>query len=64
MATHAEVEDLLRIGAYVRGSNQQVEKALELKPAIDAFLKQDIGEKSDFAQTQAAMLKIASAWPY
>jgi FliI/YscN family ATPase len=41
IATLAEVEDLVRIGAYVRGSNPQVDRALELQPALWQFLRQN-----------------------
>lgn len=64
LATYAEVLDLIRIGAYVRGSSPQVDKALELMPRIEKFLKQDIDERSTFEQTRTALFQIAAAWPY
>ena len=64
MATYADVQDLIRIGAYVRGSSPQVDKAIELMPRVEKFLKQDVGERSTFDQTRAGLLQIASAWPF
>jgi flagellum-specific ATP synthase len=64
MATYADVQDLIRIGAYVRGSSAQVDKAIELMPRVEKFLKQDVGERSTFDQTRAGLLQIASAWPF
>jgi flagellum-specific ATP synthase len=64
LATYQEVQDLIRIGAYVRGSSPQVDKALELMPRVEQFLRQDIGERSTFAQTREALLAIAAQWPY
>ena len=64
LATYAEVEDLIRIGAYVRGSNPQVDRAIELRPALDYFMKQEPGEKTALADTKAALERIATAWPY
>lgn len=64
LATYAEVQDLIRIGAYVRGSSPQIDKAIELMPRIEKFLKQDIGERSTFEQTQAALLQVASSWTF
>jgi flagellum-specific ATP synthase len=64
MATYADVQDLIRIGAYVRGSSPQVEKALELMPRIEKFLRQDVGERVTFEQTRAGLFQIASGWPY
>ena len=51
-ATYAEVEDLIRIGAYVRGSNPQVDRAIELRQPLDYFLKQLPGERTAFADTR------------
>jgi flagellum-specific ATP synthase len=42
MAVYAENEDLINIGAYERGASQEIDKAIELKPQIDNFLKQGI----------------------
>ncbi len=44
LAAYREAKDLVEIGAYSRGSNPTVDRALDLKPLIDAFLRQDISE--------------------
>jgi flagellum-specific ATP synthase len=64
LATYAEVLDLIRIGAYVRGTSPQVDTAIELMPKIEKFLKQDIGERSNFHETRAALYQITSSWPF
>ena len=64
LATYSEVQDLLRIGAYVRGSSPQVEKALELMPRIEKFLRQDVGERVTFDQIRAGLFQIASGWTF
>jgi flagellum-specific ATP synthase len=64
LATYADVEDLLRIGAYAKGSSPQVDKAIELMPAVEAFLRQQKGERYSMAQTREALDKIAAAWPF
>jgi flagellum-specific ATP synthase len=64
MATHAEVQDLLRIGAYVRGSNAPIDKAVELMPRIEKFLKQDVGERSGLEQTRQGLYQIANEWKF
>lgn len=64
LATYQEVQDLIRIGAYVRGSSPQTDRALELLPRVEKFLRQDIGERSTFEQTRAELLAIAAQWPY
>ena len=58
LATYAEAEDLIRIGAYVRGASPQVDKAIELRPAVLQFLKQGINEHTAFAESKAALLRI------
>lgn len=40
IASYAQSEDLVRIGAYQRGSDPILDKAIENLPAINAFLKQ------------------------
>ncbi len=64
MATYAEVEDLIRIGAYAKGTSPQVDLAVELMPAVNMFLKQQVNERTPFAETQAALGRIAAAWSY
>jgi flagellum-specific ATP synthase len=64
LATYNDVQDLIRIGAYARGASPQIDKAIELMPRIEKFLKQDVGERSTFEQTRAAMLQLASAWNF
>jgi flagellum-specific ATP synthase len=64
LATYADAEDLIRIGAYTKGTSPQVDKAVELRPALLSFLKQDMDERTDFAQTRAMMERVAAAWPF
>jgi flagellum-specific ATP synthase len=64
MAMHAEVQDLIRIGAYQKGTSPQIDKVIELMPAILSFLRQRSGEQFSFAETRAAMDQIAARWPY
>ncbi|MFN8025633.1 MAG: FliI/YscN family ATPase [Acidimicrobiia bacterium] len=44
MAAHRDARDLIDIGAYVTGSNPQVDRAVALAEPIDAFLRQDFME--------------------
>ena len=64
MATFAEVQDLIRIGAYSRGTSPQIDKTIELMPAVNAFLQQGLRESRTLAETCTAMQRIAAAWPY
>jgi FliI/YscN family ATPase len=46
-----EVEDLVRIGAYVSGSDSAADWALKHLPAIQSFLRQPVEEPTDFRAT-------------
>lgn len=48
MATHREAEDLINIGAYVKGSNPKIDLALKNIEQIRLFLRQSSTEKSNF----------------
>ena len=60
LATVKGVEDLLAIGAYVKGSNPKVDHALERIDAINAFLCQTREEKGTWPTTleKLAALKV------
>jgi flagellum-specific ATP synthase len=64
LATYAEVEDLIRIGAYAKGTSPQVDRAVELMPAVEMFLKQRVNERTSLADTKQALARIAAAWPF
>ena len=42
LAARADVKELVEIGAYVRGSNPDADRALAAWPALEAFLQQDL----------------------
>lgn len=44
----SEMEDLINIGAYKKGTNNKIDYALSIIENLNKFLKQDINEKSDF----------------
>lgn len=44
LATYKRAEDLINIGAYVKGSNPEIDRALEFVPKIKAFLRQEVEE--------------------
>lgn len=48
MATHKESEDLINIGAYVKGSNNKVDMAIHYIDSINKFLKQRVEEQTEF----------------
>ena len=48
MAAYQRMEDMINIGAYVQGSNPEIDRAIVMRPAINAFLQQDVGEEENF----------------
>jgi flagellum-specific ATP synthase len=64
MATYDDVKELIRTGNYVKGTSPQVDKSIELMPLIEKFLRQDVGEKSSFAETRSRLIQIASQWAH
>jgi flagellum-specific ATP synthase len=49
LATYKKAEDLINIGAYVKGSNPQVDKSIEKIEAINSFLRQGIQDRVCYA---------------
>jgi len=56
LAAWRDARDLIEIDAYVRGTNPLVDRAVELRPAIDTFLRQPVGETSSLPATTEALL--------
>ena len=50
MATYAEAEDLINIGAYKNGSNKEIDYAIAKNGAVNAYLLQRTDEKFEFEQ--------------
>jgi flagellum-specific ATP synthase len=51
LATYKEAEDLINIGAYVKGSNPQIDHALAKIGQLKSFMRQDMFEKVDYKST-------------
>ncbi len=51
LATYEKARDLVNIGAYVHGSDPEIDAALENLPALNAFLLQNMTEFTPFDQT-------------
>ncbi|MEX2672230.1 MAG: FliI/YscN family ATPase [Phycisphaeraceae bacterium] len=57
--SYLEVEELLNIGAYARGSNPEFDVAIEAKPLIDRLLQQAPGERVSFEQSKQMLMAVA-----
>lgn len=58
MAVYRNAEDLINIGAYVRGSNENIDYALDVIDDITAFLEQTTHEKFSFDEIMDMMGKV------
>lgn len=58
MATYAEAEDLINIGAYKKGSNKNIDFAISKIDDINSFLMQETDEKFDFDETVDMLLRM------
>jgi flagellum-specific ATP synthase len=60
LASWADVEDLVNVGAYASGANTEFDVAVRMKPAIDAFLQQAISERAEFMDTRRRVVELAA----
>lgn len=51
LAVYTDAEDLINVGAYVKGSNPDIDKAINLYPGINEFLTQETNERFSFKET-------------
>ena len=58
LAKYDEVELLVRIGEYKKGSDKVADEALEKHDALIEFLKQPTTERSEFAPTIEELRKL------
>ncbi len=61
MATFKRVEDMVNIGAYARGSNPEIDKAIDMTGPIKAFLRQDIAERQGLEESFSQLQKLAGS---
>lgn len=52
-------EDLINIGAYAKGSDKNVDKAISLIDKIDEFLKQDTSQKIEYQDIIDELIRIS-----
>jgi flagellar biosynthesis/type III secretory pathway ATPase len=52
MAVYHQAEDLINIGAYVDGSNAEIDAAKRIKPQLDEYLRQDMFERTSFEEAR------------
>ena len=58
MAAYREAKDLIEIGAYVAGTNPEVDRAVALRDAMDGFLRQGMDERCAAQEAWNALFTI------
>jgi flagellum-specific ATP synthase len=58
MSTYSDMEEMIRLGAYRRGSDKQVDEAIHFQPALDAFLNQRKTERCELPACYAELTEI------
>jgi flagellum-specific ATP synthase len=51
LSAYRDSEDLIQLGAYVRGTNATVDEAMDRHPEIERFLRQPSGEGTAYPET-------------
>jgi flagellum-specific ATP synthase len=60
LAAHRDVRDLVEIGAYVAGTDANADKALELMPRIEDFLRQAMDDSTGTEATWARLHELVA----
>ena len=58
MATYADMEELIRLGAYRAGSSPEVDEAIRLHEPLEAFLRQRKEEVTSLSSGYLQLEKI------
>lgn len=59
IAVYRDAEDLINVGAYVKGSNPDIDESIDKMPGINTFLQQKIEEKAEIENTFARAQEIS-----
>ena len=60
ISAYTEAEELINIGAYACGSNPMCDVAIEMKPALDEFLRQGVAEVSEYPLTCRRLIELGA----
>lgn len=58
ISTYNEAEDLINIGAYQKGSNTKIDRAIKLIDNVENFVKQSMTEHSELNETYSKFIEI------
>jgi flagellum-specific ATP synthase len=63
LSTYEDMAEMIRLGAYRRGTDAKVDEAIEYYPKLEAFLGQSMGEQSEMAADYARLGEILAPKP-
>ena len=63
LSSYANMEELIRIGAYRMGSDPQVDRAIQLNPQLETFLGQDKDEAMPLEESFMRLAQILTDTP-
>jgi len=64
LSSYDNMAEMIRLGAYRRGTDPQVDEAIHFQPALEAFLKQGKREATDLETSYAMLAEIFGVqWP-
>lgn len=55
LATYRKAEDLINIGAYVKGSNPKIDYAVKMIDKVNAYLQQEVEERVSYGESAAQL---------
>ena len=58
LATYRRSEDLITLGAYKTGANERLDRAVTKVNAINAYLRQEVNERSTLAESITGLFKL------
>ncbi len=61
LAAYRDNEDLINIGAYVKGSNPGVDRAIAYRERIEQFLRQDLSQSVSWEESMQAFASLFAA---
>src|SRR4051812_43790987 len=63
LAAYHDKRDLIAIGAYERGTDPATDRAIDARPALEAFLRQSVDEPTSAAEADDRLRELVSAAP-
>jgi len=60
MATYADMEELIRLGAYRKGTTPEVDRAIDANPELESFLSQGKEESTSLGESYSRLADIVN----